>query len=105
MEGLKTGGRKAGTPNKATAEIRELAQNYGPEALVELARLAKEAVSESARIAAIREILDRAYGRPPLAVAIDSDVTFRAPDITEDMTPAEAAAAFAMALRGGRPRT
>ena len=33
-------GRKKGTPNKVTAEIKELAQNYGPERIAELARLA-----------------------------------------------------------------
>ena len=101
-KGRKTGGRKPGSVNKATADIRELAQNYAPEALVELARLAKEAVSESARIAAIREILDRAYGKSPQAVMLDGDLTVQAPEITDDMTPAQAAEAFAIALRGGR---
>ena len=56
-------GRKPGTPNKATAEIRALAQKYTPDAMKELARLAREAVSESARGAAIKEIFDRGYGR------------------------------------------
>src|SRR5262249_29551776 len=56
-------GRKMGTPNKATAEIKELAQKYGPEAIAELARLATKAESEAARVAAIRELLDRGYGR------------------------------------------
>jgi hypothetical protein len=56
-------GRKKGTPNKVTAEIKELAQNYGPEAIAELARLATKAESEAARVAAIKELLDRGYGR------------------------------------------
>jgi hypothetical protein len=30
MEGRKTGGRKAGTPNKMTAEIRDLVRADGP---------------------------------------------------------------------------
>lgn len=59
----KTGGRKAGTPNKATADVKSLAQKYAPAALEELARLAREAESEAARVAAIKEILDRAYGK------------------------------------------
>jgi len=33
-------GRKKGTPNMVTAEIKEMAQKYGPEAIAELARLA-----------------------------------------------------------------
>ena len=56
-------GRKKGTPNKVTAEIKELAQKYGPEAIAELARLATQAESEAARVAAIKELLDRGYGR------------------------------------------
>jgi hypothetical protein len=61
--GKKTGGRKAGTPNKATADVKELAQAHGPAAITELARLAGAAESEQARVAACREILDRAYGK------------------------------------------
>lgn len=57
------GGRKKGTPNKATAEIRTIAQKYAPAAVKELARLSTAAVSEAARVAAIKEILDRAYGK------------------------------------------
>lgn len=63
-------GRTAGTPNKATAEVKEIAGKYGPEAvkaLAVLAGLAKDgegkAESEAARVAAIKEILDRAYGK------------------------------------------
>ena len=61
--GLKTGGRVAGTPNKSTAEIRELAGQYAPTALAELARLGTHANSEQARVSACKEILDRAYGK------------------------------------------
>ena len=57
--GPKTGGRVAGTPNKSTAEIRELAGKYGPTALAELARLATDANSEQARVSACKELLDR----------------------------------------------
>jgi len=71
--GRKTGGRQPGTPNKTTAEIRAVAQQYAPDALKELARLAMEAESESARIAAIKELLDLAYGKPPLTVSDDDD--------------------------------
>ena len=36
---LKTGGRGKGTPNKATAEIKMLAREYGPEAIEKFVRL------------------------------------------------------------------
>ena len=56
-------GRQAGTPNKATAEVKALAQAHAPAAIAELARLATGAESEAARVAAIKELLDRGYGK------------------------------------------
>ncbi len=72
--GVKTGGRQKGTPNKATAEVRALAQEYGPDALKELKRLFKEAQSEAARVSACNAILERAYGRSPASVPIEIDL-------------------------------
>ena len=56
-------GNPGGRP-KVIGEIRELARMYVPDAVAELARLALKAESETARISAIRELLDRAYGKP-----------------------------------------
>ena len=73
-KGKKTGGRVAGTPNKATAEIKELARQYGAKGIEELAKLAglikgaTQAESEQARIIAIKEILDRGYGKAAQAI-------------------------------------
>lgn len=61
-------GRPAGSRNRATQEVQELAREHGPDVLSELARLAKEAESESARVAACNAILDRAYGKAPQAI-------------------------------------
>lgn len=61
--GERRGGRKAGTPNHATAEVKALAQKHGPDAIAELARLGANALSESARVSAIGILLDRAYGK------------------------------------------
>ncbi len=60
----KTGGRVAGTPNRSTAAIKEMAAKHGPMALTEIARLATNAKTEPTRFAACRELLDRAYGKP-----------------------------------------
>lgn len=68
-KGQKTGGRRKGTPNKVTREISELAKAMVPESIQELGRLAKEAVSETARVSAIGMILDRAYGKPSQAIS------------------------------------
>lgn len=56
-------GRKKGSRNKVTADVKALAQKYAPAALKELARLSLKAESEQARAAACKEILDRAYGK------------------------------------------
>jgi hypothetical protein len=72
----KTGGRQKGVPNKATAEIKEIARQYGPKAVKELAKLAGldkdskgKAESEAARIGALNAILDRGYGKAPQTMA------------------------------------
>ena len=69
----KTGGRVAGTPNKTTAEIRNLAGQYGPAALAELVRLSVHAESEQTRVSACKEILDRAYGKSTQSVQRTDD--------------------------------
>jgi hypothetical protein len=47
-----------------------LARQHAPVAINELARLAQKAKSERARVAAIRELLDRAYGKPRQSVEL-----------------------------------
>lgn len=73
--GAKTGGRVAGTPNKATADIKALAQVYGSAAIGRLAEMSgltskAGAKNEQTRLAAIRELLDRGYGKPAQGVTI-----------------------------------
>ena len=66
---------KSGNPGgrpKVLAELRELARSHAPAAIEELARLAIKARSEPARIAAIRELLDRGYGKSTQYIA-DND--------------------------------
>ena len=54
--------------------LRLLARAHAAEAIAELARLAVHAKNEAARIAAIRELLDRGYGKPTQFLAADDDV-------------------------------
>ena len=69
--GERRGGRKAGVPNKATGEIKEIARRWGPDAIKALAGIAgldpdgTPAQSEQARIAALAILLDRGYGKAP----------------------------------------
>ena len=61
-------GRPKGVPNKATSEIKALAQAYGPDAIAKLWSLAESADGDSAKVSAIKELLDRGYGKSPQAV-------------------------------------
>lgn len=69
-------GRKKGVPNKANAEIKAVAREYGPAAIAKLAQLAglvkgkKAATSEQAQVSANREILDRGYGKPTQGIEL-----------------------------------
>ncbi len=74
--GERRGGRKRGTPNKATAEIREHAQQYTIEALEGLALIARNSTSDAARVSAWNALLDRGYGKPTQAVEHGVEVAF-----------------------------
>ena len=78
--GERRGGRTKGTPNKATVEIKEIARQYGPQAVEELAKLAGlspdgvgKAESEQARMGALNSLLDRGYGKPSQAIIGDAE--------------------------------
>lgn len=61
----KAGGRKAGVPNKATREIKEIAQLYGVEAIERAVTIMRHArTPATVKLMAIDKILDRAYGKP-----------------------------------------
>ncbi len=68
--GERRGGRKKGTPNKATAEIKALCREYAPEAVEKLKQLMKSSDGKVS-LGAIREILDRGYGKSSLTVGVD----------------------------------
>jgi hypothetical protein len=89
-------GRKKGVPNKVTAEVKDIAQQYGAAAIEAAAKLAGlvvgkdgepegQAESEQARIAALNIILDRAYGKATQLVTgedggpVKMEVTWREP--------------------------
>ncbi len=63
--------RKPVPPDEATMLIRDAIRAHVPGAIAELARLATEATSETARVAAINALIDRGYGR--LKDTLDGD--------------------------------
>ena len=78
----KTGGRKAGTPNNASADLRAVAQQHTEAAIARLAYLMEHAESEQAQVAAARELLDRAHGRPAQAIVAISPTE---PDVVAEI--------------------
>lgn len=70
-------GRPKGAVNKATADIREAAQEFTSEALQVLVQVARTSESDAARVAAANSILDRGHGKPRQSVEVDADVTAR----------------------------
>jgi hypothetical protein len=69
-------GRPNGAANKIAHDVRALARDYSGDAIVELAKLAglvpdhPPAQSEQARIAALKELLDRGHGKAPQSVDV-----------------------------------
>lgn len=57
-------GRKPGTPNRITKEIRAVAQKHGAKAVRELVKLMTKSDDATIRLRAAQELLDRGYGRP-----------------------------------------
>lgn len=71
-KGLKTGGRQAGTPNRTSSDLRDLAKAYTADALGELHRIMTASPSDQARVAAAKELLDRGHGKPTQAVDVEA---------------------------------
>src|SRR5205809_920571 len=92
--GERRGGRSAGTSGrpKVAFEIRDLAREHGPAGIAKLAELAgltpgTPAEAEAVRVTAIRELLDRGFGKPTQPLSGDPDgapmaIDFRWADAT-----------------------
>lgn len=68
------GGRKKGTPNKATVDVKAAAREYGPAAIERLVKLLEREDSPATQLGAARELLDRAYGKATQPVAGDDSL-------------------------------
>lgn len=62
--GARLGGRQKGTPNKVTAELREIAQPFGPEAVKTLVKIMRSSKFDQCKIMAADKLLDRGFGKP-----------------------------------------
>lgn len=61
-------GRKPGKVSAAKRTLAEMAAGHADAAMKALADIAKDGDSEGARVSAAIAILDRAYGKPPIAL-------------------------------------
>jgi hypothetical protein len=66
------GGRKKGTPNHVTKEVKELARQYTQDAFDALVAVVKTGC-DAAKVAAARELLDRGYGKASQVIAGDPE--------------------------------
>ena len=57
-------GRKLGSRNKSTTEIKELAALWSEPAIMKLADLMESGETQTIQMAAANSLLDRAHGRP-----------------------------------------
>lgn len=98
----KSGGRKKGVPNKATACLKEAAQVYTEQALSTLATIMLSASEGgAARVAAANALLDRGYGKPKQSVeasgpdggAIQTEATIDTSGLTREQLQAVASIA------------
>src|SRR5262249_15078208 len=93
----KTGGRKKGTPNIITRELKEICRQEAPSLVKELTRLATSAESEAVRVAAIKEMFDRGFGRA--TQPIEGSVTYGVSEQWPSCSRRTRAARLAMRLR------
>ena len=61
-------GRPKGVPNKASFDIKALAQVHGPECIRMAVAIMKTAKAADTRLKAMSLLLDRGYGRPIQAI-------------------------------------
>jgi hypothetical protein len=76
--GRKTGGRQAGSLNKATVDVKEAAQAFTADAINTLASIMKaNEQPAAARVAAASALLDRGYGKPKQSLDVAATVQAR----------------------------
>jgi hypothetical protein len=71
----KVGGRIAGTPNKVTSDLRAAAKMYTTEALDVLVEIMRTEESAAERQSAVKEILNRGWGKSVAQLTIDAVVS------------------------------
>lgn len=80
---IKTGGRKAGTPNKTTADMRALAMTHAADAITTIVTLMQTSPNDAVRLQAARELLDRCCGKTVDQIAVSRFEAYAAPAVLD----------------------
>ena len=67
-------GRPAGAKNANSPDIKILARKYANTCIEQLAKIAVRSKTESNRLAAIHQLLDRGFGKPTQQMSVDPDM-------------------------------
>lgn len=68
-------GRRKGSLNKATSDVKEAASVYSADAVRTLAEIMRDAEHPAAaRVSAANALLDRAHGKPKQSVDVEADL-------------------------------
>lgn len=71
-------GRKPGSRNKATADIKDIARDYGERAIDRLVKIMEsDEQPAAAQVAAAKELLDRGYGKAIQAMKLSGGVDIK----------------------------
>jgi hypothetical protein len=89
-------GNPGGRPR--SKELRELCRTYTADAVKMLAKIALKGKGEMTRVIAIRELLDRSYGRPMQALEVAVDDNRPEVQVQPELTPPEVVEALGVIL-------
>jgi len=68
-------GRKPGVKNKATIDLKKVAEPYSKEAVEVLVSIMRDKeVPAATRVQAADKLLDRGHGKPAIAIGIDAEI-------------------------------
>jgi len=71
-------GRKPGVKNKATIDLKKVAEPYSKEAVEVLVSIMRDKeVPATTRVQAADKLLDRAHGKPAIAIGIDAEIDIK----------------------------
>jgi hypothetical protein len=78
-------GRKKDIPDGIKLNVRGMASVHGKKAIEELARIAFKAEKDETRVAACKELLDRAYGKATQAIEHSGGMTLTHEQVLDEL--------------------